>query len=142
VDRLQRRKLRNLLLELYAFVGDVLTFYQDNQARESRIATATQRKNLIALTKLLGFRPAGARAATADALFRLAVPPAAPVTIRKGTRVRTASVTEPLVFQLMGDVLSPPRSPPAAARASARTRRAPRRSPAARADLPGAQALA
>jgi hypothetical protein len=97
----------NLLLELYAFVGDVLTFYQDNQARESRIATATQRKNLIALTKLLGFRPAGARAATADALFRLAAPPAAPVTIPKGTRVRTASVTEPLVFQLLTDVVIP-----------------------------------
>jgi len=97
----------NLLLELYAFVGDVLTFYQDNQARESRIATATQRKNLIALTKLLGFRPAGARAATADALFRLAAPPAALVRIGKGTRVRTASVTEPLVFQLLADVVIP-----------------------------------
>src|SRR5574341_105908 len=72
----------NLLLELYAFVGDVLGFYQDNQARESRIATATQRKNLIALTKLLGFRPAGARAATADVTFTLAATPAAPVTIR------------------------------------------------------------
>lgn len=97
----------NLLLELYAFVGDVLTFYQDNQARESRIATATQRKNLIALTKLLGFRPAGARAATADVTFTLAAPPAAAVTIRKGTRVRTASVTEPLVFQLLADETIP-----------------------------------
>ena len=53
----------NILVELFAFIGDLLAFYQDNQARESRIATATQRKNLIALTKLLGFRPAGARAA-------------------------------------------------------------------------------
>ena len=55
----------NLLVELYAFVGDVIGFYQDNQARESRIATATQRKNLIALTKLLGFRPAVAARACA-----------------------------------------------------------------------------
>jgi hypothetical protein len=105
----------NLLVELYAFVGDVLTFYQDNQARESRIATATQRKNLLALTKLLGFRPAGARAATADALFTLAAVPAAPVTIPRGTRVRTASVTEPVVFQLLDDVTIPAgASPPAA----------------------------
>lgn len=36
----------NILLELYAFAGDALTFYQDNQARESRLLTATQRKNL------------------------------------------------------------------------------------------------
>ena len=97
----------NLLLELYAFVGDVLSFYQDNQARESRIGTATQRKNLIALAKLLGFRPAGARAATAAAAFTLAAPPAAPVPIRRGTRVKTASVTEPVAFQLLADLTIP-----------------------------------
>jgi hypothetical protein len=105
----------NVLVELYAFVGDLLAFYQDNQARESRIATATQRKNLIALTKLLGFRPAGARAATADAVFTLAAIPAAPVTLRAGTRVRTASVTDPVVCQLLEDVLIPAgASPPTA----------------------------
>ena len=80
----------NLLVELYAFVGDVLAFYQDNQARESRIATATQRKSLIALTKLLGFRPEGAKAATAEVVFSLAAVPVSPVTILKGTKVRTA----------------------------------------------------
>jgi hypothetical protein len=105
----------NVLLELFAFVGDLLAFYQDNQARESRIATATQRKNLIALTKLLGFRPAGARAATVDAVFTLAAVPAAPVTIKAGTRVRTASVTDPIVFQLLDDVTIPAgASPPSA----------------------------
>lgn len=105
----------NILVELYAFVGDLLAFYQDNQARESRIATATQRKNLIALTKLLGFRPAGARAATADAVFTLADVPAAPVLFRAGTRVRTASVTDPVVCQLLEDVtISAGASPPMA----------------------------
>lgn len=97
----------NLLVELYAFVGDVLAFYQDNQARESRIATATQRKNLIALTKLLGFRPEGAKAATADVVFTLAAAPTADVTILKGTKVRTASVTESVVFQLLADLIIP-----------------------------------
>jgi hypothetical protein len=97
----------NVLLELYAFIGDVLTFYQDNQARESRLLTATQRKNLIALTKLLGFQPAGARAATVDEAFTLAAPPAARVTLHKGTRVRTASVTGAVAFQLLADVVIP-----------------------------------
>ncbi len=105
----------NILLELYAFVGDVLTFYQDNQARESRILTATQRKNLIALTKLLGFRPAGARAATVGVIFALAAAPAANVTLRKGTRVSTASVTDPIVFQLLADVAIAAGASPAAA---------------------------
>ncbi len=105
----------NVLLELYAFVGDVLTYYQDNQARESRITTATQRKNLLALTKLLGFQPAGARAARVEAVFSLAASPAAQVTIRAGTRVRTASITEALSFQLLADVTLPAGVAPARA---------------------------
>jgi hypothetical protein len=105
----------NILLELYAFVGDVLTFFQDNQARESRLLTATQRKNLIALTKLLGFRPAGARAATVEEVFTLAAPPAADVVLPQGTQVRTASISDPAVFQLLGDVVIPAgASPPIA----------------------------
>lgn len=100
---------------MYAFVGDVLTFYQDNQARENRLLTATQRKNLIGLTKLLGFRPAGARAATVEAVFTLAAPPAADVVLRQGTRVLTAAVTEPVAFQLLADVVIPAgASPPTA----------------------------
>ena len=105
----------NILLELYAFVLDVLVLYQDNQARESRLLTATQRKNLIALCKLLGFRPAGARAATVEESFTLAVVPIANVVLPQGTRVRTASVTESIVFQLLGDVVIPAGAAPAIA---------------------------
>jgi len=97
----------NVLLELFAFVGEVLTFYQDNQARESRIVTATQRKNVIALAKLLGFKLAGARAATADVQFKLAAPPAADVTFAEGTTVRTQEVTDPVRFQLLSPVTIP-----------------------------------
>jgi hypothetical protein len=97
----------NILLELFAFVGEVLTFYQDNQARESRIVTATQRKNVIALAKLLGFKLAGARAATADVQFRLAAPPAADITFPEGTTVRTQEVTDPVRFQLLSSVTIP-----------------------------------
>jgi len=45
-----------ILIELFAFVGDVLAFYQDNQARESRLVTATQRRNVIAHARGLGYR--------------------------------------------------------------------------------------
>lgn len=105
----------NILLELYAFVLDVLATYQDNQARESRLLTATQRKNLIALCKLLGFRPAGARAATVEESFTVMPPPIANVVLLQGTRVRTASVTEPMVFQLLSDVVIPAGATPATA---------------------------
>ena len=95
----------NILLEMYAFVGDVLNYYLDNQARESRLVTATQRKNVIALARMIGYKLHGAQAATAEALFSLTQPPVADVVIPSGTIVRTQEVTEPVRFQLLSDVL-------------------------------------
>jgi len=93
----------NLLLEMYAFVGDVVTFYLDNQARESRLVTATQRKNVIALARMLGYKLHGAQAATAEVTFTLARPPSADVVLPAGTVVRTQEVTEPVRFQLLSE---------------------------------------
>ena len=97
----------NVLLELYAFVGDVTAFYMDRQAAEAFITTATQRKNLIAAAKLLGFVPSTAAAATADVVFTLASALPADVTIPAGSTVRTLSITEPVVFQLLSDLVIP-----------------------------------
>jgi hypothetical protein len=91
----------NLLVELYAYVGDVLTFYQDNLARESRLVTATQRKSVMALAKMLGYRLHGAQAATAEVWLQLARVPVPSVTIPAGTVLRTQEVTEPVRFQLL-----------------------------------------
>ena len=97
----------NLLIEMYAFVGDVITYYLDNQARESRLTTATQRRNVIALARMLGYRLHGAQAATAEVVFSLSRPPAADVPIPAGSIVRTQEVTAPARFQLLADVLIP-----------------------------------
>ena len=94
----------NILMEMYAFVGDVVTFYLDNQARESRLITATQRKNVIALSRMLGYKLQGARAATAEIEVRLARVPAANVEIPAGSIVRTQEVTEAVRFQLLEPV--------------------------------------
>lgn len=97
----------NVLLELYAFVGDVVGYYLDNQARESRLVTATQRKNVIALARMLGYKLHGARAATAETVFALARASSADVRIPAGTVVRTREVTVPVRFQLLADVVIP-----------------------------------
>ena len=97
----------NVLLEMFAFVGDVLGYYIDAHARESRLVTATQRKNVIALARMLGYRLPGAHAATAELVFRLSEPAQADVRVPAGTLVRTREVTEPIRFQLLGDVLIP-----------------------------------
>ncbi|MGN6109996.1 MAG: baseplate J/gp47 family protein [Kofleriaceae bacterium] len=98
----------NILLELYAFVGDVVTYYVDNQGRESRLVTATQRKNVIALASMLGYRLPGASAATTPVTFSLAQATTAAVRIPAGTVVRTREVTTPVRFQLLADVLIAP----------------------------------
>lgn len=97
----------NLLLEMYAFVGDVITFYLDAQGRESRMATATQRKNVIALARMLGYRLHGAQAATAEVEFALATAAAAEVRIPAGSTVRTQEVTAAVRFQLLDEVVIP-----------------------------------
>ena len=102
----------NVLLEMYAFVGDVVTYYLDAQARESRLVTATQRKNVIALARMLGYRLHGAQAATAEVTFTLARPPTAHVVLPAGAVVRTQEVTEPVRFQLLDDVLIPAAADP------------------------------
>jgi hypothetical protein len=97
----------NILVELFAFTGDVLTFYQDNQARESRIVTARLRKSLIGLAKLIGYTPRGASAASCDVTLTLAAPVqgGATLTIAKGDRVKTAEVTAPIFYQFLTDVV-------------------------------------
>lgn len=100
----------NILLELKAYVGDVLVYYQDNQAQESRWSTAQQRENIIALAKLIGFKPEGARAATVDVTLTIrdAVtngPPVANVTIPAETIALTAEITDPIKFQLLTDAI-------------------------------------
>jgi hypothetical protein len=97
----------NVLIELYAFVGDVVGYYLDNHARESRLVTATQRKNVIALARLLGYRLSGAKAATAQVVLTLPRATDAAVRIPAGTVVRTRDVTEPTLFQLLNDVPIP-----------------------------------
>jgi hypothetical protein len=97
----------NILLELFAFVGDVLLYYQDNQAREAFIGTAQLRRSMLALSKLLGYTPSGNTAATVDLTFTLAEPPAAPVTIQARDAFLTLEVTDPVRFEAVGEVVIP-----------------------------------
>ena len=95
----------NLLLELFAHVGDVLTFYQDNQARQSRITTATQRRALLGLIKLIGYTAATATPAQVDVTITLPAIPAGSVTFPAGTFVYTDEVTDPIRYQLLSDAV-------------------------------------
>lgn len=109
----------NILLEMFAHVGDVLTFYQDNQARQSRITTATQRRALLGLVKLISYTPATASAATVDVTISLPTTPIGSVTIPARTMIYTQEITTPIAYQLLTDAVIPAGASPATVTVSA-----------------------
>lgn len=58
-----------LLLEAFAYMGDVVNYYLDRAANEAFIDTATQRQSLLNLATLFGYRPSGPTPATLDVKF-------------------------------------------------------------------------
>ncbi len=58
-----------LFMEMAAYVGDVLSFYIDNQIQETYIQRARQTSNIFNLAYLLGYRPKVTSAATVDVEF-------------------------------------------------------------------------
>lgn len=105
----------NILLEMFAFTGDVLLYYQDNQAQESRISTAQLRRSMIGLAKLVGYQLPGASAATTLLTVQFSAPPVGSITIAAGDRFSTLEITDPVVFQVLSDVVIAPGSDPATA---------------------------
>jgi hypothetical protein len=63
-----------LFMEMASYVGDVLSFYLDNQIQETFIQNARQTRNLFNLSYMLGYRPKVTTAATVDIDFYQQVP--------------------------------------------------------------------
>lgn len=108
----QASNFGNALKELFAFTGDVTLFYQDNQAKESRLTDVDQRKNAIALAEHVGFEPPGATASTATVLITLDSIPANDVVFPSATLMRTKDVVNPVEFQLLSVVTIPASADP------------------------------
>lgn len=62
------------VLELVAYIGDVLSFYQDVQFEELKQESARQLQNVVSFAKSLGYRPSGKRAATVTETVFIQVP--------------------------------------------------------------------
>src|SRR5262245_52694615 len=78
------------LLDAWAAVADVLTFYQERIANESYLRTATERRSLVELANLIGYLPRPGVAASAYLAFTLddtGLPDDVPVPL--GTRVQS-----------------------------------------------------
>tara|TARA_R110000744_G_scaffold379108_2_gene496408 strand:- start:4 stop:1881 length:1878 start_codon:yes stop_codon:yes gene_type:complete len=55
-----------MLIEMASYVGDVLSFYTDNQVQENYIQFAKQRDNLLTLAYSMGYAPQVTNASTVD----------------------------------------------------------------------------
>jgi predicted phage baseplate assembly protein len=60
---------QTVFLELWAYLADILTFYQERIANEAFITTATQRDSLLRLAAAIGYRPGPGAGASALVAF-------------------------------------------------------------------------
>ena len=84
----------NVLLELFAHIGDILSYYQDRVANESFLGTARTRRSVIEHLRLIGYELG--TAAPAAAALNLTVPDTvtATVTVGKGDAFATKSLQD------------------------------------------------
>lgn len=61
---LQESDFGVVLLDLFAHVGDILSFYTDRIAQEAFLQTATQRQSVLRIASMLGYTPVQQQAAT------------------------------------------------------------------------------
>ncbi len=81
----------NVLLELFAHIGDILSYYQDRVANESFLGTARTRHSVIQHLRLIGYELGTAAPAAATLSLSVAGSVTSVVTISKGDAFATKS---------------------------------------------------
>ena len=100
------------LLDAWAVVGDVLTFYQERIANEQYLRTATERRSVLELARAIGYELAPGAAAATWLAFTLEDAPGAPaeVVVAKGTRAQSlpGPGEKPQSFETVEEVAARP----------------------------------
>ena len=99
-----------LLIELYAYVGDILNYYIDRVAAEPFLATAVRRQSILGIADMLGYVPVAQASSGGLVTFSLDDATSyldAPLSILDGTVVQTdpGNSTGAVFFELGGHVL-------------------------------------
>jgi hypothetical protein len=63
-----------MFMEMAAYVGDVMSFYVDNQYKENLLLFAKERQNVIAISQALGYKPKLTATSTVEATIYQMVP--------------------------------------------------------------------
>lgn len=96
-----------VLVELFAYMGDILLHYQDRIANESYLETAIERRSVINLLRLIGYELRPPTPASADLTLLFKEQAAGTVTIDTGAAFQTTAKAtgEPVGFQYLRDPL-------------------------------------
>jgi hypothetical protein len=73
------------LIEAFAYMGDVLSYYIDRAANEMSLQTASQRSSILNLARMYGYTPSGYQSASCDVTFSNSS--AAAITLPVGTQL-------------------------------------------------------
>ncbi|MCP4655037.1 MAG: hypothetical protein GY856_06415 [bacterium] len=84
----------NVLVQLFAHMGDILSYYQDRVANESFLGTARTRRSVIHHLALIGYRLATAAPASASLTVAVAADFNDVLTIRRGDAFATKSAKD------------------------------------------------
>ena len=91
------------LLETFAYLGDILSFYTDRMASEGFLGTASQRASVLQIASMLGYAPTPSSAATVS-LSLTNNNPSGTLSIPAGTQVASTTVVDgqstQVVFEL------------------------------------------
>ncbi|MGB8508489.1 MAG: baseplate J/gp47 family protein [Pyrinomonadaceae bacterium] len=93
------------LIELFSYMADILSYYQDRVANESFLSTAQERGSIIEHLKLIGYEMAPAAAAAATLSVIVSNNVNALIEVRKGDQFATPSSTarKSVTFEYTGD---------------------------------------
>ena len=101
-----------LILELFAYMGDVLHFYIDRTASEAFLGTAVRQQSILYIADMMGYTPIGQQAASVELTFRLLADDPdnkgsiVPITIPRGTRLYNSAgnADEVVIFEMDSEV--------------------------------------
>jgi len=96
-----------VLLQLFAYVGDLLSYYEDRLAGEAFIQTATQPVSVLNIAAMLGYTPTLTVPASAELQVTIGSTVTGPFVIPQGTKFSTvASTTQPaIVFETAAELI-------------------------------------
>lgn len=94
-----------VLIELFAYMADILSYYQDRLANEAFLTTAQERRSIINHLRLIGYELAPAAPAAARLSLIMANSVTQQVEVRRGDQFATASSKErkSVTFEYMDD---------------------------------------